>query len=140
MFDERKAKESVAKIFGTTSPAFWELLAEDVKRTIARGTKQICDKLESLIVQLPNEHMFRPEVRVTDEGIAIDVNRSVILKLKNVSNHPCFFNINRPVSQDEYGVIPPMSCFVITRKADKVYLKAPLGQECVVKVDALVMS
>jgi len=85
------------------------------------------------------DHAFLPEIRVTDRGVAVDVRGGAVLKLKNLSNHPCFFNLDRPVSLEEHGVVPPMSCFVVARRADRVYLKAPMGQECTIKVDALVV-
>jgi hypothetical protein len=84
------------------------------------------------------EHMFLPEVIVDENGTYIDVNGAMAVKLKNLSNYPCFLNIDRPVSDEEYAVIPPQSMFLIGRKSSRIYLRAPIGHTCLIKVDALV--
>lgn len=84
------------------------------------------------------EHVFLPEVIVDENGTYIDVNGAMAIKLKNLSNYPCFLNIDRPVSDVEYAVIPPQSMFLIARKSNRIYLKAPIGHTCLIKVDALV--
>jgi len=102
--------------------------------------KKVLYRLETILGGITiDDHVFMPETKVTDEGTVINVKGGIVLKLKNLSNHPCFFNLDRPITSNEYGIVPPMSYLVIVRRANKVYLKAPMGQECMVKVDALVV-
>jgi len=98
----------------------------------------IKDLEEKGVVITAPEHRFYPEVIVDENGTSVDVSGAVAWKLKNLSNYPCFMNVDRPVTDTEYAVIPPQSVFVIARRADRVYLKAPLGHTCLIKVDALV--
>jgi len=85
----------------------------------------------------PPDHFFSPEVTVTDRGVSVPVGDALVVKIKNLSGHPVFFNLDRDVSSAEYGIVPPQSFVVVNRRARAVYLRAPEGQVAVVKVDAL---
>jgi len=107
-----------------------------LKKSLGVITRLIEEK--GVVVSFPN-HAFAPEVEVTDAGSVVSLGNAVLLKLKNLSNHPCFFNLDRPVTSYEYGVVPPMSYYVVARRITRVFLRAPLGHRCVVKIDALVV-
>ena len=106
-----------------------------LKKALGIIVKDLEEK--GVVVSAP-DHAFRPEVVVDDRGVGVDVGGGVVWKLKNLSNYPCYVNLDRPVSDSEYAVIPPNSFLVVARRADRVYLRAPLGHTCLVKVDALV--
>jgi len=92
---------------------------------------------KGVVVSAP-DHVFYPEIIVDDVGTSVDVGGGVVFKLKNLSNYPCYVNLDRPVTDSEYAVIPPNSVYVIARRAGRVYLRAPLGHSCLIKIDVLV--
>jgi len=111
----------------------------DILNYLKKALGIIIKDLESkgIVVSAPN-HAFPPEVVVDDRGVRVDVAGGIVWKLKNLSNYPCYVNLDRPVSDAEYAVIPPNSFLIVARRAGRVYLRAPLGHTCMIKVDALV--
>jgi len=106
-----------------------------LKKSLGIIIKDLEEK--GVIVSAP-EHRFLPEIIVDENGISVDVSGAMAWKLKNLSNYPCFMNVDRPVTDTEYAVIPPQSVFVVARRADRIYLRAPIGHSCLIKVDVLV--
>jgi len=92
------------------------------------------DRLMDFIA--PPDHVFYPEVKVTDEGVALDVNGFVISIRADPNYAPVKFNLDRPVD-NEYSVVWPGVIKIINRLTNKVYLKAPQGQVSVVRIEAL---
>jgi len=92
---------------------------------------------ESGVVVLPGftDHSFRPLVRVTDEGVWLEVSGRLV-KVKNLGGAPAYANFDRPVGA-EYAVVFPGSYLVVPRLTQYVHLKAPAGYSTVVSVEAL---
>ena len=93
------------------------------------------DRLMDLIA--PRDHVFYPLVEVGAEGKVLNVDAFVHRISVDPTSAPVKFNIDRPVTDQEYSVVFPGVVKVISRLAGKVYLKAPLGQTSKVTVECL---
>jgi hypothetical protein len=81
--------------------------------------------------------VFKPELEVTDAGTELPIS-AFIYSIKASSGYaPCKFNIDRPITSDEYSVVFPGVVKYIGRKASRIYLQAPLGQVSRVTIEAL---
>jgi len=83
------------------------------------------------------DHVFKPEIQVTDEGRVLPVNAFVHRISVNPAYAPVKFNLDREVTDTEYSVVYPGVVKVIARMAEKIYLKAPQGQTSLVTVECL---
>ena len=101
----------------------------------------ITNRLEEVgvIVNPYDDHVFRPSLTVTDQGTVLEVNGLVHRISVAPDSAPVKFNLDRPVTDTEYSVVFPGTIKVISRRAQNVYLKAPLGSTSTVTVECLRM-
>lgn len=95
---------------------------------------------ESGVVSMPTalDHEFRPDINVTDAGLELPI-RGFLYSIKaHYGYAPVKYNINRPIDT-EYDVVFPGTVHIISRMAEKIYLKAPVGQASRVTVKTLKM-
>jgi hypothetical protein len=84
-----------------------------------------------------NEHTFKPELEVTDVQTGVDIG-GLIYSIKADKDYaPAKMNMDRPITSSEYTVVWPGTIKVVMRKADRLYLQAPLGQTSKVSIEAL---
>lgn len=93
------------------------------------------DRLMDFIA--PPDHLFIPELTVTDSGTEVEANAFVYYIKADQNYAPCMFNLDRPVTGTEYSIVFPGIIKVIGRNASKLYLKAPLGHTSKVTVEML---
>ncbi len=89
-----------------------------------------------LTLSVSLEHRFMPVLDVTDRETCVDV-RGFVYKVKVTGDYPVYFNLDRPITDNEYAVVFPGSYIVVNRLANKLCLKAPTGYTTSVKVDVL---
>jgi len=93
-----------------------------------------------LSIVTARDHVFRPEVEVTDEGVELPIEGFVYSIKVNPNYAPVKLNLDRPVTSTEYSVVYPGVIKVISRFASTIYLQAPMGQVSRVTVEALRMG
>ncbi len=99
----------------------------------------IIKKLEEegvLTVFSTKDHLFIPELTVTDTPISLDLNAK-LCKIKVLGNIPVYYNIDRPITNEEYSIVEPGVYAIIPRISKKLYLKAPIGTTSRVRVEVL---
>lgn len=94
---------------------------------------------DSGVIAIPTakDHLFVPEIEVTDIGASIDVNGFLHYIKVHPESSPVKFNLDRPVTNTEYSVVHPGVVKVVSRISNKVYLKAPAGQKSKVTLEVL---
>jgi len=90
-----------------------------------------------LTVESASDHTFLPPIEVTDAGTEIDIEGILYYIKVDPSSAPVKFNIDRPITSSEYSIVWPGVNKAISRKASKLYLKAPLGSTSIVTIEAL---
>ena len=90
-----------------------------------------------VVANIFRDHLFKPQIAVTDAGSVLPVNAFIHRISVAPDSAPVKFNLDRPVTDEEYSVVYPGVVKVISRLADKLYLKAPLGQTSLVTVECL---
>lgn len=90
-----------------------------------------------LTVPTALDHVFYPEVEVSDIGVTLPVNGFLVSIGVYPNYAPVKVNFDRPVTDFEYTVIFPGIVKVVGRLTGNLYLKAPLGHISKVRVEAL---
>lgn len=85
------------------------------------------------------EHEFKPDIIVTDEGIELPIAGFLYSIRADPEHAPVKVNFDRPVDK-EYTVVFPGTIKQIGRLASKVYLKAPVGQKSLVRLEVLKLA
>lgn len=82
------------------------------------------------------DHVFKPEITVTDsEPVEVEVNSFVVSIRPKEGDVKV--NFDRPITTDEYTVIPKDVIKVVGRRTGKLYLQALAGQTSKVRIEGL---
>ena len=81
------------------------------------------------------DHLFNPEVEVTDTMKAIDVNAHVISVASKEGDIKV--NFGRPVTATEYYLLSKGLGLLVARYTDKIYAQARAGQTGKLRITAL---
>jgi hypothetical protein len=81
------------------------------------------------------DHVFVPELEVTDEGVALPVP-GLVYKVKVIGDYPVYINIDRP-ADEEYAVVFPGTYYIMPRVGRTLYLRAPSGFKTKVRIEVL---
>ena len=73
-----------------------------------------------------SDHLVK-RVTVNENGTTIDVARSMIIRIINSGGAPVMFNLDRPISTNEYFYLPPYCVKLILRYTNSIYAKVPQG-------------
>jgi len=73
-----------------------------------------------------SDHLVK-RVTVDENGTKIDVVDAMILRIINDGGAPVMFNLDRPVTMDEYFYLPPYGVKLIGRFTSSIYAKVPQG-------------
>lgn len=92
-----------------------------------------------VVSETASDHTFIPDISVDENGVEIDINGFLYSIKVNPNYSAVKFNIDRPITSTEYSTVLPGSYKIISRRAEKLYLKAPAGSTSLVTVEALSM-
>jgi hypothetical protein len=115
----------------------------EILNYLKRNLGIIIKRLEEsgvLSIVTARDHVFMPEVVVSDEGLELPIEGFLYSIKVDPSHAPVKLNIDRPITSTEYSVVYPGVIKVISRFASKIYLQAPMGQISRVTVEALRMG
>jgi len=82
------------------------------------------------------DHTFIPELEVDDRGLSLPIN-GLVYKVKVVGDYPAYINVDRAVTDYEYVPVFPGEYYVIPRRGNVLYVKAPAGFRTKVRIEAL---
>ena len=73
-----------------------------------------------------SDHLVK-RVTVDEGGTTIDVANAMVLRIVNDGGAPVMFNLDRPISTNEYFYLPPYGVKLILRYTNSIYAKVPQG-------------